>query len=129
MKPQEIFEKNQVLTVAKAKELLGITIAATSSEYRMNTPHVSIFVVGKMISEWDYAEKREYPNEKYDNFQQYWKSYMTKEQIDAMQSKLILFSSKGETMFRAYTKNGSFETPTFFGSDSDREVYYVEIPA
>lgn len=128
MKANEIFEKGQILTVAVAKELKGKKIACTSAEYHMNTPHISQFVVGKIVSAWDDSANREYPEAKFKNIQEYWASYMTEKQVDEMKTKLQLFSEDGTGYFVAHTKYSNFyPEPTFTGSDADREVYYVEV--
>jgi len=125
----EIFEAGQVLTLAKAKEMVGKTIAITSSEYRANTPRVRIFTVTEFISEWDWAAKREYTGDKYENYQQYWKSYMTAEQIANQKSRLMLLDDEGNgiTSAELNLKRSFYIEPTFTGSDADREVYYIEL--
>lgn len=130
---RNIFELNQVLTLAKAKELHGKTIACTSAEYKGNAVHVTTFIVGDVISEWDDAATRAYPDQhgkytQYATFQEYWQSYMTVEQIDERKTTLLLLDSAGEQQFKAHTKYFNFyEVPTFTGSDADREVYYMEV--
>jgi hypothetical protein len=124
----EIFDANQVLTVAKAKELKGKKIATTNAEYHANKPCVNIFTVGKIVSAWDDAATREYPGEKFKTYQEYWASYMTSVQIDEMKTKLILFSIEGNAWHVAHTKyNNWYKEPTFTGSDADREIYYLII--
>ena len=91
MKTQEIFSKNQVLTVAIAKKLKGKKIATTSPEYHMNTCSVHEFIVGEIITVWDDAANRKYPGAKFKTFQEYWASYMSEYQIDEMKTKLYLF--------------------------------------
>ncbi len=133
MTAKEIFEKGQVLTVAKAKELKGKRIAITSPVYKMNTPHVDEFIVGEIISEWDDAANRQYPDQQgkytqYDNYQQYWASYMNEERIDEQKTRLLLLDENGNRQAVAHTKYYNFYSePTFTGSDADREVYYVEL--
>lgn len=125
----EIFSANEVLTVAKARELKGKTIATTNAEYRANKPMVNIITVGEIKSAWDDAATREYPGEKFKTYQEYWASYMTPMQIDEMKTKLILFSIEGNRHHVAHTKyDNYYPEPTFTGSDADREVYYIVVP-
>lgn len=132
MKTSEIFEKGKVLTVARAKELKGKKIICSSREYEANTPHIREFVVGEIISEWDDAATRVYPDQggrhpQYSNFQDYWRSYMDDRRIDEMKTRLLLTSNDGERQYVAHTKYHNFyPEPTFTGSDADREVYFVE---
>jgi hypothetical protein len=128
---KEIFEKGQILTVAKAKEMVGKTIAITNAEYKYNRPDVRVFTIYEFCFEWDLAAKRDYPDSKFDNFQQYWASYMTPKQVDDMKSRLSIIDTEGNSMAIAEMNiaQSFFPEPTFFGSDADREVYYIEIPA
>ena len=131
MTTSEIFAKNQILTLAKAKELKGKKITCSSPEYHMNTPHVSEFVVGEIVSSWDNAAVEKFPlvSKKYvqhDNYQQCWESYMTESQIDEEKKTLILFSEDRKKRFNCHTELNFFKEPTFTGSDADREVYYIE---
>lgn len=125
--PSQIFDKKQILSVETAKSLKGKKIATTNREYKYNSPRVSIFVVGEIISEWDYAATQPM-NEKHKTRKDYWESYMSEDQIDEMKTKLILFSEDGGRFHVAHTKYHNFYSePTFTGSDADREVYYIEI--
>lgn len=126
--PQEIFTNGDILTVKAAKSLIGKKIATTSAEYKGNTPHVDIFVIKDIISRWDDAADREYPSDKYANFQDYWKSYMTEEQVDEYKTNLVILTEDGKTKHCAHTKYFNFYSkPTFTGSDADREVFYIEL--
>lgn len=128
MTTQEIFSKNQVLTVDKAKELIGKKIACTSAEYKANQPIVSEFTPHVIISEWSNAATMEYTQGGWNNYQEYWASYMTERQIDEKKTNLLLFGNDGKCYFKAHTKYSNFyDEPTFTGSDADREVYYVEL--
>lgn len=124
----QIFEANQILTVAKAKELKGKKIATTNAEYHANKPCVNIFTVGEIVSAWDDAATREYPGDKFKTYQEYWASYMTDIQIEKMKTKLGLYSIEGHAYHVAHTKYDNFyPEPTFTGSDADREVYFLVI--
>lgn len=126
IKPNQIFEKEQVLTLSMANSLKGKMIATTSSEYHMNIPYVRVFIVGEIISEWDYAATRDCKG--WPNRQAYWLSYFNENQISASKTKLILFGQDGVRYHVCHTMHDNFfDEPTFVGSDADREVYYIEI--
>jgi hypothetical protein len=130
--PKEIFSKNQVLTLEKAKQLVGKRIACTSSEYHMNSLHVSEFVPTSFATQWEDAANREYPNQEgkyfqYDNFQQYWESYMREEQKTECKNNIILFDENGKGQYVCHSLSREYPEPTFTGSDADREVYFVEL--
>lgn len=125
----EIFAKGQVLTLAKAKEMVGRTIAITSPEYRANTPDVRIFTIAKFQPKWEWSAEQHYINDKFKTQQEYLKSYMSPEQIEQEKSELLLIDTEGKIRSRAemnLDRSFYFE-PTFTGSDADREVYYIEI--
>lgn len=128
---KEIFEKGQVLSLAKAEAMVGKTIAITSPEYKANTPDVRIFTIGKFQSEWDWAAEQPYCNDNFKSYQEYWKSYMTPEQIATRKSKLFLLDTEGKVRAGAETNlsRSFYNEPTFTGSDADREVYFIEMPA
>lgn len=133
MTTKEIFAANQILTVEIAKLLIGKKIACTNTEYKYNTPSVSEFIVGEIISEWDDAANRIYPDSEglypqYENYQDYWKSYMSERTIDECMTNLLLLDNNGNRQYKCSPKyNNWFNEPTFFGSDADREVYYVVV--
>lgn len=126
MEPSEIFQKNQVLTVAIATELKGKRIATTSAEYRCNKPTVKIFVVGEMMTEWDCAAQSINNQGNFKTRQDYWRSYMTDKQVNDRQNTILLLNNEGKRIYSAH-KSGFYSEPTFSGSDADREVYYVEL--
>jgi hypothetical protein len=120
---REIFEANQVLTLEIAKTLIGKKLAITNSEYKYNTPDVRIFTLDSIQSEWDLAAKE--PLDGYKSRQDYWAQKLSYRKEDFM-NRLSLV---GEN-FKAYAccdlkDRWSFSEPTFFGSDSDREIYYI----
>jgi hypothetical protein len=121
---QEIFNANQALTLKKAKQLVGKTIACTSSEYKGNNPVVTIFRIMDIASEWDLATQEVAPG--YNNRQDYWKSFMTIARITELQSTFRLIGEDGRAYFRAHSALSHFEEPTFSGSDADREVFFIE---
>lgn len=125
--PTEIFKKNQVLTLAIAKTLIGKTIICTSSEYHANSCSVSTITIAAIVSEWDYYATQ--PCEGYASRTAYWQSYMTAKQIDEQKERMRIVGKDGCAYYSAHTKlwQGMYPEPTFTGSDADREVYYVLI--
>lgn len=124
MKPtyKEIFENGQVLTLGKAKELTGKYIYVTNSEYWANEPTVRRVLVNP-ISEWDAASK-DHTAEGFDNRQEYWASYMTEKQIERMKNCYSIGLNELGNL-DGNTLRGTDNTP-FYGSDEDREIYYIE---
>lgn len=125
----QIFEANQVLTLAIAKTLIGKKIAVTNSEYKYNTPDVRIGTVMGIESKWDWAGKEDHSHldsGKWATRQDYWASYMGEMQIEEMKNTLQLV---GDTAMycTCELKSRMYAEPTFFGSDADREIYYIVI--
>jgi hypothetical protein len=120
-----IFEQSQILTLETAKKLIGKKIACTNPEYKGNTPAVQEFVLTGIISEWEDAALRPC-DDKYSNFQDYWKTFFSKERLEKSK-KTFLLQSKNRTHYKCELNNGYFSEPTFFGSDADREVYYLVV--
>lgn len=119
---KEIFENGQVLTLGKAKELTGKYIYVTNSEYWANEPTVRRVLVNP-ISEWNAASK-DHTVEGFDNRQEYWKSFMTEKQIERMKNCYHIGLNELGNL-DGNTSHGTDDTP-FYGSDEDREIYYLE---
>lgn len=117
----EIFEANQVLTLAIAKTLIGKRLAITNAEYKYNTPSVRTFTLDSIQSEWDLAAKE--PLEGYASRQDYWEQKLSY-RIDRFKNRLKLVAAD-EPYATCELESGFFNEPTFFGSDADREIYYV----
>lgn len=124
MKPtcKEIFKHGQVLTIGKAKELAGKYIYITNFEYWGNEPTVRRVMVD-LISEWD-AAANDHTAKGYNSRQEYWKSYMTEKQIERTKNCLCIGLNELGNL-EGKTANALDDTP-FFGSDEDREIYYIE---
>ena len=124
----EIFAANQILTVDIAKSLIGKRIQTVYSGYRGQDGD-DTFVIGDVVSELEYYRnlKEEcYENDpKFKNRAEYWESYMTEKQLSEAKSKMVLISADGRNTF-IYAH--SFNNGAFTCSDSDRFVYYVELP-
>ena len=125
----QIFEANQVLTLEVAKTLIGKKIAVTNPEDKSNNPDVRIGTVIAIESEWDLAGKEDHSHldgGKYATRQDYWKSYMGETEIQEKQRRLKIISDS-QLYCTCDTACGWYSEPTFFGSDSDREIYYIVI--
>ncbi len=122
MTSKEIFEKGNILTIGKAKQIAGKYIYITNCEYKANKPTVrKVFVAP--ISEWD-AARQDKTAKDFPNWQEYCKSFMNEKQIDRMKNSYHI--GKNELgNFEGGTLNGNDDTP-FYGSDADREIYYLE---
>lgn len=120
--PNQIFSEGQVLTLGKAKKLAGKYIYVTNREYWANEPTVRRVLVNP-ISEWD-AAKDDHTAEGFENRQEYWKSFMTEKKIERMKNCFrIGLNELGNP--DGGTLHGTDDTP-FYGSDADREIYYLE---
>lgn len=119
---KEIFKHGQVLTIGKAKELTGKYIYITNSEYWANEPTVRRVMVDP-ISEWD-AAANDHTANGFGNRQEYWKSYMTEKQIERVKNSYSIGRNELGNL-EGKTSSASGDTP-FFGSDEDREIYYIE---
>ena len=124
MKPtcKEIFKNGKILTLGKAKELTGKYIYITNFEYWANEPTVRRVLVNP-ISEWD-AAAQDHTAKGFVNRQEYWKSYMTEKQIERMKNSYSIGLNELGNL-DGKTSNGNDKTH-FFGSDEDREIYYIE---
>ena len=120
--PKQIFSEGQVLTLGKAKELAGKYIYVTNREYWANEPTVRRVLVNP-ISEWD-AAKDDHTAEGFENRQEYWKSFMTEKQIERMKKCYRIGLNEWGNPDGG-TLNAADDTP-FYGSDADREIYYLE---
>jgi len=118
----------QVLTLEKAKELKGKKIRTIYFGYR-GQDGVDEFVVGEIISHLSWAERNADFDAKWKSQGDYWKSYMTKKQLDEHNTNMLLLREDGtSTSCCCHTKYyNCFNELTFTCSDADREVYYVVV--
>ncbi len=94
---QEIFAANQVLTVEIAQSLIGKRIAVTNPEYRGNKADVRVCTV-----------------------------LGVKAQSEG--SKRLVLVYEGENPYATCDDStGCLPAGTFFGSDADREIYYLVV--
>lgn len=131
MNTQEFYRKvdngeAKVLTVEVAKTLKGKKIYWWYKGYSGNENHVDEIAIGDIVSELDYYSTQ--PCEGYSSRTEYWRSYMTKSQINEKKNTLLLLDTDGKNKFiRAHLNFDYFKEPTFTCSDADREVYYLEV--
>ena len=114
----------KVLTVEAARKLKGKTILWMYFGYSGNENEVRKMRVGDIVSELGYYSKQ--PCEGYASRAEYWKSYMTEEQLKEKENTLLLLDEEGKNQFiRAHKESDLFDKPTFTCSDADREIYYI----
>lgn len=114
--PADIFAANQVLTVAKARELKGKRIATTAPEYWMNRNKLNEFIVGDMSTSWEYESDRHAD----------WLAKLTPGHIARLKDTVVLLDADNNRRHSAHIEfDNWYEEPTFTGSDADREVYYI----
>lgn len=138
--PREIFQKDQVLTLEVAKKLIGKRIAVTNPEYKGNSTTARVFTLEGIETEWDLAAK-DTDMAGYANRQEYWAT-MDERSIKGFKNRQKLVFGESEvyyndgesvkypdgSLFNGGTceeDNWNFSEPTFYGSDADRELYYV----
>lgn len=124
---QHIFQNGQVLTLEKLNQLIGKKIACTSPEYRANQPSVEIFTPSEVKSYFEIASTKTHCVG-FENQAAYWESYMNDEQLDEQKTKFQIIDEDGGVHYCCHSKYWNFyESPTFTGSDADREVYFIEL--
>lgn len=122
-----IIANGQVLTLAVAKRLIGKTITVTNAEYEANIPSVRTGKVLDIKSKWDLAAEEDYTkiDPKFNTRQDYWKSYMKKQEIEEMKNSMVLIADNQLNAMCYTGYNSYYNEPTFFGSDEDRPIYYI----
>ncbi len=117
-------KKANVLTVERAGWLKGKTVYWFYYGYTGNQNKVLKMTIGDIVSELEYYSTQ--PCEGYASRAEYWKSYMTEEQLKEKENTLLLLDSDGNDKFiRAHLNLCFFDKPTFTCSDADREIYYI----
>jgi len=120
----QIFEANQVLTLAIAKTLIGKTIAITNAEYRANRADVRTFKLISIESVFDLAKNN--TCEGFENQQDYWIQKLS-DKISSFKNTLQLVGEGDKPYATCVLGNNFFNEDTFFGSDADREIYFIEV--
>jgi len=116
----------KVLTIALANQLKGKRIATIYFGYK-GQDGINEFTVGEIVSELEIARRDVAFSEidpRFNNRAEYWESYMTESQLNEEKSTLHLLTDEGkETYIRAH----SFNKGEFTCSDSDRNVFFIEL--
>lgn len=116
--PKDIFQRNKILTPEIAESLIGKKLAVSNPEYRANTPDVRIFILKGVITKFDAAAKEK--SSKYESIQDMWIKENNQRAIEWAKKRLVL-DYEGDNPY------ASCEEDYFFGSDSDRPIYFIEI--
>lgn len=133
MKIKEFIEKIEsgdakVLTLKEAKKLIGKEIYWCYFGYEHNDNKVSTLKVGNIVSEKEYYTTIDNsPVEGFPNRYEYWVNKLHKVAKESEKNLIILDADNKNTYIRCYHKNPYYKEPTFTCSDSDREVYFIEI--
>lgn len=119
----------QFLTIEAARELKGKKIQTIYFGYD-HQDNTDEFVVGDLVSEWEYYRNLKedcYPDKNgFQNRTEYWESYMTAEQIKQHKEQLELITVDGRQTHIFYTPEyDNMEEHIMWCSDIDRCVFYV----
>ncbi len=123
--PGEIFAANQVLTLGVVKHLIGKKIAITNPEYYMNRPDVRVFIVKGIQTAFDEASS--IPCVGYDSLQHNWLSNRNEKAMARAKKRTVLMYNGDKPYATCDIDNPCLTQGTFFGSDADREIYYILI--
>ena len=115
----------KVLTLEKAKSLIGKTIFWTYFGYRGNQQDVYETTIGNILSDMQYNETQ--PLKGWSSRAEYWCSYMNKRQLDEVNNTLLIVDANNNNTFMyCHLIESCFDEPTFTCSDADRCVFYIE---
>ena len=126
MTTSDIFSANQILTVEIANTLIGKTIAVTNGEYSSNRTTVRICKVLGTETEFEAAKRQ--PQEKYGNVQAMWIAEKNERSIERAKTRIKLIYTGENPYATCEDSTHCLPAGTFFGSDADREIYYVVVP-
>jgi hypothetical protein len=119
----EIFAVNQVLTIGAASNLIGKTIAISNAEYSANKPSVRICkILGLQIA---YEKPATSKIANYESTQAMWIAGNNQRAIKWAKNRTVLKSEGDEPCATCEASNRCLLEGTFFGSDADREIYFV----
>jgi len=113
-----------ILTIDVAKQLKGNRIATIYFGYH-GQDGIDEFVIGDIVSEYNYAETIIEGFEEYGNQARYWDQIMNTNQINKMKDRMLLLTADGRNthIFAVIENDGIFTC-----SDSDRFVYFIDVP-
>jgi hypothetical protein len=116
----------EVLTVKRAMELKGKTIAYSAWGDSANGEYTGKITVGGVVSEWDYYKTQPCPG--YESRTAYWEARLKESAKNEIKSTMLLVDENGEYQpyfIKAYCGAYSyFEEDTFTLSDADRPVFF-----
>lgn len=115
-----------VLTVQKALELKGKTIAYSAYGDSANGEYAGKITIGDVVSEWDYYKTQ--PCEGYESRTAYWEANLKDSAKDEIKNTMLLLDEMGSYQpyfIKAYCgKYSYFKEDTFSLSDADRPVFF-----
>ena len=120
---RQIFEENKILTLEIAKTLIGKTLAVTNAEDGANTYDVRVFKLLGIQTQYDEAA---FENTSFGlSLQELWHKENNNRSIDWAKNRIKL-QYEGDNPFATYEiGNRCLPEGTFFGSDADREIYFI----
>lgn len=113
----------QVLTLSKARQLIGKTIIWSYFGYKYNGQEVFESQISEIISEYERASREEVNG--FVSRAAQWESWMPAHKLQATKDRFVIMDNDKYTCMFCDTKEGFFKEPTFACSDADREVYFI----
>ncbi len=123
-------EKAQVLTLERARQLIGKKIATIYYGYA-GQDGVEEFTVGSIQSEWDFYSGKTFPDSE-ETYHGRWmkldKERPSRKIVERAKNRFFIITADGAKTFIYLGENWKcyFDEPTFTSSDADREVYFIE---
>jgi hypothetical protein len=111
----------KTLTIESATELKGKEISFINYGYK-GQDNTGTFIIGEIITELEFARK-ELNVSGFVNRAEYWESYMSREQLEKVSTRLFLLNEKGNNTQCFCDPKFSNE---FFMCDDDRNVFICE---
>ncbi len=115
-------DKLEILTLEKAKELIGKRIQTIFFGYA-GQDRADDFIIGEIISSYDFAKRKPFHNEDFKNRAEYWDSMDNGTAKRAKEELIILRSDGSETYITKHPYNEAFS-----GNDADRFVSFRIVP-
>ncbi|MEG1899865.1 MAG: hypothetical protein RR183_09375 [Bacteroidales bacterium] len=117
-------DEAQVLTLKRAKQLIGVKISWMYLGYKSNDMTVQESVISEVITEFDFYKKEAMSG--YTSRADYWQHSMSTRSLTKVKSNYIIVDDGGNnTYMKCHVVDSFFTEPTFTCSDADREVYFI----